>query len=41
MTTDMKVIDIAAFVGFNNLASFNTNFKNAYGTTPGHFRKRK
>ena len=41
MTTDMKVIDIAAFVGFNNLASFNTNFKNAYGATPGHFRKRK
>lgn len=39
MTTDMKVIDIAEFVGFNNLASFNTNFKNAYGTTPGHFRK--
>ena len=39
MTTDMKVIDIAEFVGFTNLASFNTYFKNAYGTTPGHFRK--
>ena len=39
MTTDMKVIDIAEFVGFTNLASFNTYFKNTYGTTPGHFRK--
>lgn len=39
MTTDMKVIDIAEFVGFTNLASFNTNFKKIYGTTPGHFRK--
>lgn len=35
----MKVIDIAEFVGFTNLASFNTNFKKIYGTTPGHFRK--
>lgn len=39
ITTDMKVIDIAEFVGFTNLASFNTYFKNAYGITPGRFRK--
>lgn len=39
MTTDMKVIDIAESVGFTNLASFNTYFKNAYGTTPGRFKK--
>ena len=39
MTTDMKVIDIAEFVGFTNLSSFNTYFKNAYGITPGRFRK--
>ncbi len=39
ITTDMKVIDVAEFVGFSNLASFNSYFKNAYGTTPGRFRK--
>ena len=40
VTTDMKVIDIAEFVGFTNLSSFNTYFKNAYGVTPGRFRKK-
>lgn len=40
ITTDMKIIDIAEFVGFTNLSSFNTYFKNAYGTTPGRFRSK-
>lgn len=40
ITTDMKVIDIAEFVGFTNLSSFNTYFKNTYGITPGRYRKK-
>ena len=38
--TDMKVIDIAAKVGYKNLSQFNAIFKQRYGVTPSEYRKR-
>ena len=38
--TDENIAQIALDVGFSNLASFNRNFKEKYGTTPSRYRKR-
>lgn len=37
--TNMKVIDISKYIGFDNPSYFNRLFKNTYGLTPSTFRE--
>lgn len=39
LTSDLKIISIAAECGFDNLASFNRTFKSQSGCTPRDFRR--
>jgi len=38
--SDMKIIELAAKVGFNNVTYFNLLFKKETGETPVEFRRR-
>jgi AraC-like DNA-binding protein len=38
--SERKVLDIAVSSGYDNLSTFNKNFKKAYGVSPSDFRKR-
>lgn len=38
--TDLKIIDVAAMCGFNNIGNFYTIFKNNTGTTPTEIRNK-
>lgn len=37
--SNMKVVDIAKYVGFDNTSYFNRIFKNHFGTTPSIYRE--
>ena len=37
--SNMKVIDISKYVGFDNPSYFNRLFKNTYGVTPSSYRE--
>ena len=39
--SNMKVIDISKYVGFDNPSYFNRLFKNTYGVTPSSYREEK
>ena len=39
-TTDMKILDIASFVGYDSLSGFYSAFKKQYGDLPLNIRKK-
>lgn len=41
LNSNMKVIDIAKYIGFDNPSYFNRIFKNTFGVTPSAYREEK